>query len=493
MAKVTRIESREFDYSVPVVIIGGGAAGMVAALAAHEAGAEVLVLERDPLPRGSTALSAGLVPAAATRWQAEAGISDDADSFARDVMKKAHDEPDAEIVDLVTRTTGPALEWLADTYGLKFSVVADFSYPGHSARRMHGLPTRSGEELIDALREAVENAGIPVLCNAHVTELFADKESRVFGLHFERPGGSSEEVGCDTLVLACNGYGGNKELVAKHIKPLADALYFGHPGNQGDALIWGEALGAKSRHLNGHQGHGSVAHPAGFLISWATITEGGFQVNVEGERFSNEAKGYSEQAAEVLRQPEQIAWSVFDSRIAGITRQFEDFRRAEGMGAVLTADTIPALATLMNVPADVFVANFENVRSYARGRASDPFGRSFRDMPELQPPYCAVKVTGALFHTQGGLVVDTSARVIGESGRPMPNLYAAGGAACGVSGNEASGYLSGNGLLTAIGLGLIAGRQAAAAVTSGLIAEQQSLSSATDRSTLTEGHTSERL
>jgi fumarate reductase flavoprotein subunit len=458
MAKVTRVESREFDYSVPVVIIGGGAAGMVAALAAHEAGAEVLVLERDPLPRGSTALSAGLVPAAATRWQAEAGIADDAESFACDVMKKAHGEPDADIVDLVTRTTGPALEWLADKFGLKFSVVADFSYPGHLARRMHGLPTRSGEELIDALREAVENAEIPLLCDAHVTELFADAESRVLGLRFERPDGSSEEVGCGALVLACNGYGGNKELVAWHITSLADALYFGHPGNQGDALIWGEALGAKSRHLNGHQGHGSVAHPAGILISWATITEGGFQVNVEGQRFSNEAKGYSEQAAEVLRQPDQIAWSVFDSRIAGITRQFEDFRRAEGMGTILTAETIPALAALMNVPAAALASTFESIRSYADGGESDPFGRSFQDVPELKAPYCAVKVTGALFHTQGGLVVDTSARVIDENGKPLPNLYAAGGAACGVSGNEAAGYLSGNGLLTAVGLGFVAGR-----------------------------------
>ncbi|MDL2403371.1 FAD-dependent oxidoreductase [Rhizobium mayense] len=461
MAKVTRIEGREFDYSMPVVIVGGGAAGMVAALAAHEAGAEVLVLERDPLPRGSTALSAGLIPAAATRWQADAGISDDAENFARDVMKKAHGEPDPEIVDLVTRTTGPVLEWLADRYGLKFSLVTDFSYPGHSARRMHGLPTRSGEELIDALREAVEDAGIPLLCDAHVTELFADDAGRGLGLRFERPDGSSEEVGCGALVLACNGYGGNKELVAKHITSLAGALYFGHPGNQGDALIWGEALGAKSQHLNGHQGHGSVAHPAGILISWATITEGGFQVNLEGKRFSNEARGYSEQAAEVLRQADAIAWSVFDSRIAGIARQFEDFRRAEGMGTVLVAQSIAELAELMKVPGDALADTFQSVRSYVQDALADPFGRSFKGVPALQAPYCAVRVTGALFHTQGGLVVDTSARVLGSAGRPLPNLYAVGGAACGVSGNDASGYLSGNGLLTAVGLGFAAGRHAA--------------------------------
>ncbi len=68
-----------------------------------------------------------------------------------------------------------------------------------------------------------------------------------------------------------------------------------------------------------------------------------------------------------------------------------------------------------------------------------------------------MKVGGAVFHTQGGLVVDEGARVIGSDGLPFANLFAAGGAACGVSGKEPSGYLSGNGLLTAVGYGFIAG------------------------------------
>jgi fumarate reductase flavoprotein subunit len=72
----------------------------------------------------------------------------------------------------------------------------------------------------------------------------------------------------------------------------------------------------------------------------------------------------------------------------------------------------------------------------------------------------AVRVTGALFHTQGGLVVDEQARVCRPDGTALPNLFAAGGAACGVSGDSAAGYLSGNGLLTAVALGRVAGRQA---------------------------------
>lgn len=463
MSRILSADGIEFEFTVPVVVIGGGAAGMVSALAAHERGAGVLVLERDALPQGSTALSAGLIPAPGTRWQRDAGIEDSPERFAADIIAKGKGEPDPLEVARVAQAVGPALEWLADRYGLPFSVVDNFSYPGHSARRMHGLPSRSGAELIDRLRGAVETAGIDVLCEAHVTALHADG-AQIRGVEITRPDGSVERVGCGALILACNGYGGNGALVERHVPELADALYFGHPGNQGDALLWGEALGAATRHLSGHQGHGSVAHPAGILVTWATITEGGVQVNAEGRRFSNEAQGYSEQAAVVLRQPDGIAWTVFDERIAGIARQFEDFRQAETMGAVLSADTPAELARLMKIDANALAATLADIDRLKAEGGTDGFGRDFAGSAPLAAPYRAVRVTGALFHTQGGLVVDDEARVLDPKGAPLPNLYAAGGAACGVSGSKASGYLSGNGLLTAVALGRIAGLAAAGAV-----------------------------
>ena len=106
-------------------------------------------------------------------------------------------------------------------------------------------------------------------------------------------------------------------------------------------------------------------------------------------------------------------------------------------------------------------ATLESVADLKRRGATDRFGRDWSRLPDLAPPYRAVKVTGALFHTQGGLAVDGSARVLRPNGEALPNLFAAGGAAVGVSGPEASGYLSGNGLLTAVVLGRIAGGEAA--------------------------------
>lgn len=453
-----------FAANVPVVIVGAGAAGLCAALAAHETGTEVVVFERDPLPRGSTALSAGLIPAAGTRFQRALGISDSPEQFAADIMRKAHDDGNAAIAELVAREAGATVEWLADQYGFPFSLVHDFDYPGHSARRMHGLPSRSGTELVNRLRRAAEQAAITIVCDATVSALFSDAEGAVRGVELTRPDGSRDAVGCEALILACNGYGGASDLVAKHIPEMAGAHYFGHPGNRGDAVLWGQALGARLLNMSAYQGHGSVAHPHAILITWAVIMEGGFQVNIFGRRFSDESCGYSEQAAVVLAQPEGIAFDIFDERIAAIAQQFEDFKQAEAAGAVIAAPSVEELAQRLKLPREALTETFAQVEGAKKGGAPDPFGRPLVGLTPLSPPYKAVRVTGALFHTQGGLAIDAKARVLNAQGVPLANLFAAGGAAAGVSGTVASGYLSGNGLLTATVLGRISGAAAAALV-----------------------------
>ena len=461
MNRVQSAEGVAFESNIPVLIIGAGAAGLCAALAASEAGAEVVVIERDATPKGSTALSAGLIPAAGTRFQREHGITDDAALFAGDIQRKAKDEADPAIVAMVTREAGGAVEWLAERYHLPFSVVHDFDYPGHSVRRMHGLPSRSGAELIDRLRQASENSGVPILTEATATVVYADADGTVRGVGVERPDGSNERIGCGALILACNGYGGNPALVRKHIPEMEGALYFGHPGNRGDAVLWGEALGASTRFMSGYQGHGSVAHPHGLLITWATIMEGGFQVDGAGRRFSDETRGYSEQAAVVLTKAAGAAFVVFDERIARVARQFDDFRRAEAAGAIVSADSVAEIARRMRLPEAELISTFEDTQRLKAAAATDAFGRAFSGLQLLAPPLKAVRVTGALFHTQGGLAVDRYARALRGDGRALPNLFAAGGAAAGVSGSTAAGYLSGNGLLTAVVLGRIAGARAA--------------------------------
>ena len=444
-----------FPASVPILVIGAGACGLVAGLTAKDKGIEVVVLERDPVPHGSTALSSGMIPACGTRLQREAGVDDTPEIMAADIQKKAHGEADQKLVEAICRASGSTIDWLIDDHGVELALVKGFLYPGHSRLRMHAPPSRMGEDLIGRLTSAAELAGVDLMTDAHVTDLVADEDARICGVRVQRPDGSSEYIGCESLILACNGYGGNRELVRQHLPEMADALYFGHTGNQGDVINWGTELNARMAQLGSYQGHGSVAHPHNILITWALMMEGGIQVNAEGKRFSNEHQGYSEQARVVMAQPDGIAWDIYDERLHLLGLEFDDYKHAEAAGAIVRAADFPGLAKIISVPAEVIANTLEEAAGYGDGR-EDPFGRDFTEKPALEPPYYAVKVTGALFHTQGGIVVDENARALKADGRPFPNLFAGGGAACGVSGSSDRGYLSGNGLLTAVVLGRLA-------------------------------------
>jgi fumarate reductase flavoprotein subunit len=182
---------------------------------------------------------------------------------------------------------------------------------------------------------------------------------------------------------------------------------------------------------------------------------GAYLVNARGERFDDETIGYSEFGSRVVAQPGGNAWMVFDQRIDEACRSFADYQDILKAGAVRWAADAGTLAELIGADPDRLRATMDAAQAAASGADRDEFGRSRWESP-LEPPYAAVKVAGALFHTQGGLLVDGQARVL-RGGEPIQRLYAAGGAAAGISGHGADGYLAGNGLLSALGLGYLAG------------------------------------
>ena len=457
MPKVIVSDGFDAEIEVDCLIIGGGAAGLTAALAAIEAGDNVLLAERDAKLAGSTALSSGLIPAAETKAQGAQSIEDSRDVFFTDIMAKNKNSADPDHVRTIIDQIPQTLDWLADRHDIPFHVLDDFLYPGHSHHRMHAVPEVTGQALVTRLEQAVMATEAMIVTGAQVIDLVVTAGGEFLGATCQRPDGASEAIAARRVILACNGYGGNPGLVARYIPEMKDALYFGHPGNQGEAILWGEQLGAVPAHLSGYQGHGSVAHPHGILVTWALMMEGGIQINLDGKRFSNEHQGYSEQAVAVLAQPEKTAFNIFDSRLRDLGRRFEDFRNAEDSGAVITADSADELAAKIGVDATALTASLQDCTTLAASGEADIHGRRFNADTMLAPPYCAVRVTGALFHTQGGLLVDSKARVRRADGGVFKTIFACGGAACGVSGPDVSGYLSGNGLLTALALGHLAG------------------------------------
>lgn len=435
---------------VPVIIIGGGACGLTAGLALHRLGVEAVVLERDSRPSGSTALSSGFVPAAATAAQRRQGIVDTPAQFAADIQAKAKGQAAAHLVQAYSEAIGPAMDALAEHHGLVWQVLDDFLYPGHSVHRMHAVPEKTGEGLMQRLQVAADSAGLPLMTDARVTELWRDRQGRLRGVGVLRPDGSAERMACRALLLACNGYGGSPDWVRQWIPEMASATYAGHVGNDGSAVQWGTALGAALADMRAYQGHGSWAVPQGTLISWAVMMQGGIQLNTHGARFHDETQGYSEAAMQVLAQPEGLAFNVFDDAILDFAQGFPDFVQAQAAGAVRTLPDARALAALLGCDEAAVRATLAGVTPGTCPHTGRVFTRS------LTWPLHAIRVTGALFHTQGGLAIDAQARVLDPAGRPLPNLWAAGGAARGVSGSAVWGYLSGNGLLSAIAGGHIA-------------------------------------
>jgi len=449
------------SIDVDIVVAGAGAAGLAAAVAGADGGASVLLLEAQETFRtgSNTAMSTSMVPAGGSRWQKEVGIEDSPDLLHADIMAKTKGKADPVVARALANVSPRLVEWMADDCGVPLQLVTDFRYPGNSRQRHHCVPDRSGRTLHRHLLAAVSNRSeITLVVPSRLTDV--EETSGALKATTTRPDGSEDLIVAKSVILATNGFGANSEMVRRHIPEIANGLYHGGDGSRGDALQIGGRLGGDTSSLGAYQGHGSVASPHGVLLTWTTMMNGGVLVDSSGQRFQNETIGYSESAVNVLAQPGGIAWAVFDREVHEKAEPFADYQDLLGMDAVKWADDVGALAQVIGCDAGDLGRTLDEARRAASGDAVDPLGRG--DWAHIiEAPFAAVRVTGALFHTQGGLKVDSNGAVL-RAGSPISGLYAAGGAAVGISGDSSYGYVSGNGLLSALGLGLLAGSAAAA-------------------------------
>jgi fumarate reductase flavoprotein subunit len=452
-----------WDIEVDVLVIGAGGCGLIAAFAAAQKEVSVFILEKEKEAGGNTSLSQAMVPAACTKAQTKAGVEDSLELMTEDILKKNNYQSDPEFTRHVAEQAARLVDWLNAHIGINLELVTEFIYPGHSSYRIHANRSRKGAHLINDLINATGRfENIDIAYNAPVKRLVATKQDQgVLGAEVEIEGIGRNLARAKKVILGLNGFGANREMLKKYIPEMADAYYFGHEGNTGEGILWGEALGAQLDCMGAYQAHGSVAYPHGTLLTWAVISLGGYQVNLQGKRFVNEYHGYSEHALDVLKQEDGVAIEIFDQRIYDTVIEYEDFRQCLEIGAIKKFENIEDLAVSFRLPVEKMMHTHEEFQKAAMGEIQDPLGRKKFEIP-LKPPYFGVKVTGALFHTQGGLKVNHRGQVICMDGSPIPNLYAGGGTAVGFSGKAGpKGYLSGNGLLSALVLGKIAGDDAA--------------------------------
>jgi fumarate reductase flavoprotein subunit len=450
--------STSADFETDFLVIGAGGCGLAAAIAAHDAGLSVAIVEKRDRPGGNSALSTGSIPGAGSKYQRAAGIEDSPERLIADLEATAGLHDADALTRLMAEQSAPLVEWLIDDLGARMELVTAYKHVGHSVPRLHAPRSRRGQDLVDDLLRFVTDRGIPIAVGQAVERLIVE-DGAVMGAVI-----GGDHIRAAKTLLATNGFAGNREMVARWCPEIAEAEYFGALGSTGEAIAWGEALGAGLGNMAAYQGYAAVVYPQGSLLSWTTIEKGGVLVGQDGHRFGNEDAGYSGYAPEVMRQG-PFAFAVYDSRIHQIAIQEEEYAEMAEMGAVHWSDDPRDLGARFDIPGDALADTLEAYNTAAGGTGRDAFGRRKFELAPLRPPYAIVRVKPGLFHTQGGLMVDTNARVITPEGTPIENLFAGGGAATGISGRAgAGGYASGNGLLTALGLGRIAGLRAASEI-----------------------------
>jgi len=449
------------DEPLGLLVVGAGACGLAAAIAAHDAGLDVAIVEKLDRPGGNSSLSTGSVPGAGSRFQRDAGIADSPERMVADLEAVAGRHDADGLTRLMARESAGLVEWLIDGLGARMGLITEYMHVGHTVPRLHAPRSRRGQDLVDDLLRCVADRGIPLAVGNPVEDLLV-ADGAVVGARI-----AGEDVRAAKLLLATNGFAGDRDLVRRFCPEIAAAEYFGALGSTGEAVRWGERVGAALGNIGAYQGYAAVAYPQGSLLSWTTVEKGGILVGSDGRRFGNEDAGYSGYAPVVMGQGE-FAWAVYDRRIHAVAAHEEEYAEMAAMGAVRWGATPEAAAAAAGIDPAGLAATVAAYNAAARGERPDDFGRRHFNLAPLQGELGVVKVKPGLFHTQGGLAVDDHARVLRPDGSVVANLFAGGGAAAGISGRTgAGGYASGNGLLTALGLGRIAGLRAAAEVREG--------------------------
>jgi len=439
-----------------LIVVGASVGGLAAAVIAADRGCRTIVIERGKELGGGASHDAEAIAAAGTRFQRDAGLEDSPERFAADILAASRHHVEQELALALAEQGAPLVEWLADRCGLGVELMAAFTGAGHSVPRLHAPGDQGGASLLAALaRAASRHTRVGVRPGLVAERLVRDDAGRVTGLAVrpERRGAGQTLAG--PVLLACGGFAASDALVAAHCPAAAGLPYFGWPGSVGEALRLGVEAGAQTRHLDACLVTPLLAMPGALAVTAPLVELGAILVNQAGRRFADETAERLVLATAVRGQPGHVAYLLFDERIATAARTADPFfarivlprtgRRAMTLEALSKQFEIDAEALTLTV--DTFNGNVE--------LGGDPFGRERFGGP-LEPPFHAIRVTGARWRTFGGLAVDRTAHVLDAAGRPIPGLYAAGGAAEGLGGDGTEGWLPGTDALAALALGRLA-------------------------------------
>ena len=431
-----------------IIVIGAGGCGLMAALVAAKKGVRVLLLEKTEKPGGGTAFSSKGIRAAGSRRQRELKIDDDPALYAQDILQRNDGESDAVLIRRLAETSGRVADFLTDEAGIEFQ-IGEFAF-GHSAQRSHSW--KEDKTVTDFLFAAVErDKKIQVRFSTPVLALEQDDGGAVVGAKT-----ANGIVTARKIILASGGFGASAELLSKYIPKAVGIPFPGHHGSTGDGIKMGVAIGAATENMGAFQPYPAYIGPGKRAVPPEVALSGGIMVDGGGKRFVDETRYPGGLGIRMLDLSGKQAYEIFDERIFKLHRNAPGLRSLSALadaGLLQRGETPEDLAGKLGIDAEGLKQTIRESNERATSGDKDAFGRV---LPQpLEGPYYGIKVTVALYHTQGGLKVNTNGQVLRADGSIIPNLYAGGGVAVGVSGKGLEGYLPGNGLLASLGLGML--------------------------------------
>jgi fumarate reductase flavoprotein subunit len=432
---------------VDVAVVGAGACGVMTALRTSENPDLVVGVFEKSMREGCNAeISSGSLAAGGTRFQREAGIEDSPGQHAREIIAASGDHTMTDVVQALCAAAPAYVEWLADELGYPVEIGADLPRAGMSVPRLHTDAGRlGGRRLMKRLRSALAERPNVALVDESPAVALCSADGVVDGVVVEQ-NGQPVTVRAGTVVLALDGFAGNQALMKEHCSALGDPFYGGVSTSTGDAIPWLEDLGVELRNMGSCLRSGLVVVGHGTRVSPSLPFFGAVLLDPDGRRFADEeAHGYSSLAGLLQQLPGERALMVWDDTAHQATRDSELMRETIRAGAFRTHDDVTSLAATIGLPA----ATVTDALTARPGRR------------QLKAPYHHAWVTHGVLASQGGAVVDTLGRVLRGDGSPVSGLRAGGGSAVGLAGPDSRGYSSGNGLLSAFGMGWIVGNELA--------------------------------
>ncbi|WP_226631958.1 FAD-dependent oxidoreductase [Novosphingobium profundi] len=427
-----------------IAIIGGGTAGLPAAITAARGGARVILVEAAEELGGTLHLTGGSIAGSGTKAQAAKGIEDSAERHYRDCLTIGGRTAQDDVLRLWTDNAGATIDWLYGE-GVPFGEqMPTFSaaHEAYDAPRTF-TPPRGGKDLVDTLvpmvLELVAQGRIELRLATRMTALACDATGAVVGVEVCRADGSQTTLRADNVVLACGGYGANAALWER-LHPGTPYRTYAWPTCRGDGHLAAEAAGAILAHaqnfLPTYGASEDIDAPGTFwihsMVAPSMRAPWEINVNMQAQRFMREDLPSPDGRERALRaQPGQAFWTIYDARIRAEAPPLfrwepEKVARAFAQSPdFVEAASVSELAAKCGLDAATLEAT---IAAYNEGQQSgeDAFGREHMPCPIAQAPFYAVRHVSTSVVTWGGITVDGELRVTDADGAPIPGLYAAG-------------------------------------------------------------------